>query len=260
VAGRQRVVLSFLYWSLRQLLELVVLRRCSEREKEIEILVLRHQLRVLERQVARPQFTHADRALLAAFTGVLPRAAWKRSLFITPGTVRRWHRQLVARRWTYPHRRPGRPATPDLIKFLDACRQIGPIAAAKRWIFEQLQVAGGQRVLDVGCGTGDDVAAIAAVVGASGRAVGVDHSEAMIAEASNRHGDVPGAFFEIADAQHLPFESGRFDACRTERVLQHLPDPDCAVADRWLNDLEEAAHKDRFLCSVVTFRAAGRKP
>ena len=65
---RQGVVLSFLYWSLRRLLELVVLRGRSEREKEIEILLLRHQLRVLERQVARPQLTQADRALLAAFS------------------------------------------------------------------------------------------------------------------------------------------------------------------------------------------------
>jgi hypothetical protein len=53
--GRSRgVVLSFLYWVLRRLLELLVLRMRSEREKEIEILVLRHQLHVLERQVARP--------------------------------------------------------------------------------------------------------------------------------------------------------------------------------------------------------------
>jgi hypothetical protein len=75
VAGRsQGVVLSFLYWSLRRLLELAVLRRRSEREKEIEILLLRHQLRMLERQVARPQLTPANRALLAAFSGVLPRA------------------------------------------------------------------------------------------------------------------------------------------------------------------------------------------
>jgi putative transposase len=114
VAGRSRgIVLSFLYWSLRRLLELVVLRFRSEREKEIEILLLRHQLAVLERQVARPQLTSADRALLAALSWVLPRAVWKRSLFVTPGTVLRWHRELVARRWTYPRRRPGRPATPD---------------------------------------------------------------------------------------------------------------------------------------------------
>jgi putative transposase len=42
---------------------------------------------------------------------LLPRAAWKRSLFVTPGTLLRWHREVVARRWTYPHRRPGRPGT-----------------------------------------------------------------------------------------------------------------------------------------------------
>jgi putative transposase len=107
----QGVVLSFLYWSLRRLLELAVLRRRSEGEKEIEILRLRHQLRLLERQIARPQLTPADRALLAAFSGMLPRAAWKRSFLVTPGTVLRWHRELVARRWTYPHRGPGRPAT-----------------------------------------------------------------------------------------------------------------------------------------------------
>jgi putative transposase len=113
VAGRsQGVVLSVLYWSLRRLLELVVLRRRSEREKEIEILLLRHQLRVLERQVARPQLTPADRALLAAFSRALPRRAWRTSLFVAPATVLRWHRELVARRWTYPHRRPGRPPTP----------------------------------------------------------------------------------------------------------------------------------------------------
>jgi hypothetical protein len=55
------VVVCFLYWSLRRLLELIVLRRRSEREKEIEILLLCHQLRVLERQDARPELTPADR-------------------------------------------------------------------------------------------------------------------------------------------------------------------------------------------------------
>ena len=107
----QAIALSFLYWSLRRLLELVMLRRRSEREKEIEILLLRHQLRVLQRQVARPQLTPADRALLAAFSRVLPRPSWRRSALVTPATLLRWHRELVARRWTYPHRRPGRPAT-----------------------------------------------------------------------------------------------------------------------------------------------------
>jgi hypothetical protein len=110
VLGSLRIVFSLVYWALRRLLELLVLRMRSEREKEIEILVLRHQLRVLERQVARPQLRPSDRVLLTAFSCVLPRAAW-RSFFVTPGTLLRWHRELVARGWTYPRRRPGRPAT-----------------------------------------------------------------------------------------------------------------------------------------------------
>ena len=110
--------MSFLYWSLRRLLELVVLRFRSEREKEIEILLLRHQLRVLERQLARPQPTQADRALLAAFSRVVPRHAWRRSAFVTPATLLRWHRAVVARRWTYPRRGPGRPSTTAEVRAL----------------------------------------------------------------------------------------------------------------------------------------------
>jgi putative transposase len=106
------------YWSLRRLLELVVLWRRSEREKEIEILLLRHQLRVLERQVARPQPTPADRALLAGFSRVLSQQRWKSSVFVTPATLLRWHRELVARSWTYPRRRPGRPPTPAEVREL----------------------------------------------------------------------------------------------------------------------------------------------
>lgn len=112
------MVFSFLYWSLRRLLELVVLGFGSEREKEIEILLLRHQLRVLERQVGRPVLTAADRALLAAFGRVLSRRAWRWSAFVTPATLLRWHRDLVARRWTYPHRRLGRPAAAAEIREL----------------------------------------------------------------------------------------------------------------------------------------------
>jgi hypothetical protein len=102
---------------LRRLLELLVLRLRSERTKEIEMLVLRHQLQLLERQVARPQLRPADRALLAAFSRALPRQAWT-SFLVSPARLLRWHRELVARRWTYPGRRPGRPRTPVEVREL----------------------------------------------------------------------------------------------------------------------------------------------
>jgi putative transposase len=95
---------------LRRLLELIVLRMRSERSKELEILVLRQQLHVLKRQVARPRLRSADRILLAAFSRSLPTLAWS-SFFVSPVTLLRWHRQLVARRWTYARRTVGRPRT-----------------------------------------------------------------------------------------------------------------------------------------------------
>jgi len=104
------VVISCFYWLFRHLLELIVLRCRSEAANEVEILVLRHELAVLRRQVERPRCRPADRVFLAALVRLLPRDRWG-SVFVRPETVRRWHRALIARRWTYPSRRPGRPAT-----------------------------------------------------------------------------------------------------------------------------------------------------
>lgn len=104
------VVLSFLYWAFRRLLELLALCLRSEQSKEIEILVLRHQLHVLRREVARPKLRRSDRALLPAFSRVRPRRGW-RSFLVQPTTLLRWHRELVRRRWIYQERRPpGRPS------------------------------------------------------------------------------------------------------------------------------------------------------
>jgi putative transposase len=103
------VILSLIYWALRRVLELVLLRLRSERSKELEIVLLRHELQVLRRQVARPRLERADRALLAALSRARPRARWD-SFLVKPATVLRWHRELVRRRWTYRRRRSGRPS------------------------------------------------------------------------------------------------------------------------------------------------------
>jgi hypothetical protein len=68
----------------------------------VEIAVLRHQLAVLRRQVPRPRYTPADRMLLAALAKLLPRERWA-AFLVTPSTLLCWHRELIARRWTYPH-------------------------------------------------------------------------------------------------------------------------------------------------------------
>jgi hypothetical protein len=87
---------------------LVLLCFRSSEYKELEIVVLRHEIAVLRRQVSCPALRPADRAFLAAASRLLPRARWH-SFFVTPETLLAWHRRLVARRWTYPGRRPGRP-------------------------------------------------------------------------------------------------------------------------------------------------------
>jgi putative transposase len=99
---------SFVYLIARNLFALVWLLGRPLRSKELEILVLRHELAILRRQVSRPKLMRADRALLTALSRSLPRPAWTVFTF-KPETLLRWHRQLVAHRWTYSHRRPGRP-------------------------------------------------------------------------------------------------------------------------------------------------------
>jgi putative transposase len=101
------VFLSSLYVVLQHVLQVVGLLFRSTEFKELEIVVLRHELAVLRRQVRRPVFRPADRLFLAAASRLLPRVTWS-SFLVTPATLLRWHRCLVANRWTYARRR-GRP-------------------------------------------------------------------------------------------------------------------------------------------------------
>jgi putative transposase len=101
----------FLLWLVvRVLARLLVLSGADEATKDLEILVLQQQLRVLRRQARRPRFTPLDRVLLAAASRALPRQRWTSVFPITPQTLLRWHRDLVRHKWTYRKaRQPGRP-------------------------------------------------------------------------------------------------------------------------------------------------------
>ena len=101
------MVLSVLYVTLQRVLQLLFLRFRSMPSKDLEIVVLRHQVAVLRRHVRRPAFRAADRVFLSAASRLLPRVNWS-AFVVTPATLLRWHRLLVTKRWTHT-RPPGRP-------------------------------------------------------------------------------------------------------------------------------------------------------
>src|SRR4051812_37833014 len=111
------MALRLIYQVLPKRLGWLVLRARSDTSKEIELLVLRHQLAVLRRRTPRPRMNWTDRALIAALTRLLPTPR-RLGLLVMPGTILRWHRQLAARHWTTKPTRPGRPAIPAGVRAL----------------------------------------------------------------------------------------------------------------------------------------------
>jgi hypothetical protein len=111
------VALRLVYLIFIRLLGALALLMRSDVSKEAEILVLRHQLAVMRRQVARPKPSWADRALISALARLLPNPR-RIGLLVTPGTLLRWHADLVKRRWTYKRKTPGRPPVRPTIRAL----------------------------------------------------------------------------------------------------------------------------------------------
>jgi hypothetical protein len=105
------------YLTLCRSIQALALLARGDAAKDLEILVLRHQLTVLRRHVARPRLEPTDRALLTAVSRALPRGRWS-CFFVKPETLLRWHRRLVAGAWTYPRRGQGRPALDHRIQEL----------------------------------------------------------------------------------------------------------------------------------------------
>jgi putative transposase len=107
------LLFSFCYMVMRQVFHLLTLRFRSHDFKDLEILVVRHELAILRRQTRRPAITPLDRVFLTAASRLLPRVRWH-AFLITPATLLRWHRRLIAKRWTYSGRRGRRPIRRDV--------------------------------------------------------------------------------------------------------------------------------------------------
>ena len=102
--------LRLAYLTALQVFGWLALLARSDRAKDAEILILRHQVAMFQRQVKAPILSWADRAVLAALARLLPgRQLRQLRLIISPRTLLRWHASLVRRKWTYPRRAPGRP-------------------------------------------------------------------------------------------------------------------------------------------------------
>ena len=110
------MLFRLVYLAVSRLFAWLVLLIRSDASKDVEILVLRHEVAVLRRQVARPQPDWADRAVIAALARLLPRHL-RLHRIVTPATLLAWHRRLITNKWTYPDA-TGRPPVPEEVREL----------------------------------------------------------------------------------------------------------------------------------------------
>jgi ubiquinone/menaquinone biosynthesis C-methylase UbiE len=119
-----------------------------------------------------------------------------------------------------------------MVHYLKAVSSLEMVKKYKRSTYDLLSVKPREHILEVGCGAGDDARALAQLVGREGRVVGLDLSQTMIADAQKKAVGLGTSLeFRQGDAHQLPFSDHTFDACRVDRVLQHLEDPQRAIAE-----------------------------
>jgi SAM-dependent methyltransferase len=116
------------------------------------------------------------------------------------------------------------------VRYLDSVTALDAARAYKHQSFGRLGLQAGSSALDVGCGSGEDLRSLAEIVGPAGRVVGVDSSAEMVAQARDRARGLP-VEVHVDDAQQLDFADDTFDGTRSDRVLQHLPDPRRALSE-----------------------------
>lgn len=119
----------------------------------------------------------------------------------------------------------------SMFQGMDLTAKWPAVVRLRAWERDLLGLAPGMRILDVGCGTGDVIAALAAAVAPGGSAHGIDFSAQMIGEAQRRHGAIDGVTYATGDATALDVEDASVDRLRSERMLQWLAEPEAAIAE-----------------------------